>query len=78
MFFFYAKNVLPCMFQIFFYSTGIYKNAGVQEDAIPYAVIGTNLVNVIMTIITVSHENSLVILISDREIYGHYSGVASL
>lgn len=38
---------------VFFYSTGIYRNSGVSEWAIQYAVIGTNAVNVIMTIVTV-------------------------
>ncbi len=41
-------------FQIFFYSSGIFKNAGVAEDQIPYAVIGTNAVNVFMTVVSVS------------------------
>ncbi len=40
--------------QIFFYSSGIFKNAGVAEDQIPYAVIGTNAVNVFMTVVSVS------------------------
>lgn len=40
-------------FQVFFYSSGIYENAGVADSSIPYAVIGTNAVNVIMTVIAV-------------------------
>lgn len=38
---------------IFFYSNGIYKNAGVSAANAQYAVVGTNAVNVIMTIIAV-------------------------
>ncbi|ELT98295.1 hypothetical protein CAPTEDRAFT_170630, partial [Capitella teleta] len=38
---------------VFFYSGGIYANAGVAQDSIQYAVIGTNAVNVAMTIIAV-------------------------
>ena len=42
---------------MFFYSQGIFKKAGVLPEQIPYAIIGTNAVNVLMTIITVSHYN---------------------
>jgi SP family facilitated glucose transporter-like MFS transporter 1 len=38
---------------IFFYSSGIYLNAGVSQSSIQYAVVVTNAVNVIMTIIAV-------------------------
>jgi SP family facilitated glucose transporter-like MFS transporter 1 len=38
---------------VFFYSTGIYENAGVSKPSIQYAVIGTNAVNVLMTVIAV-------------------------
>ncbi len=40
-------------FQIFFYSSGIFENAGVAKEQIPLAVIGTNLVNVAMTVVSV-------------------------
>ena len=40
--------------QIFFYSTGIYRNAGVPESAIEFAVVGTCAVNVCMTVVAVS------------------------
>lgn len=38
---------------IFFYSSGIFKEAGVSDVHIPYAVIGTNAVNVLMTFVAV-------------------------
>jgi SP family facilitated glucose transporter-like MFS transporter 1 len=38
---------------IFFYSSGIYENAGVDKHNIQYAVVGTNAVNVLMTFIAV-------------------------
>ncbi|CAD5118890.1 DgyrCDS7564 [Dimorphilus gyrociliatus] len=38
---------------IFFYSNGIFNEAGVSANHIPYAVIGTNAVNVLMTIIAI-------------------------
>ena len=41
-------------FQVFFYSKGIFDRAGVQAEHIQYAVVGTNFVNVFMTIIAVS------------------------
>jgi len=43
-----------CLLQIFFYSTGIYRNAGVPESAIEFAVVGTCAVNVCMTVVAVS------------------------
>ena len=41
-------------FQVFCYSKGIFDRAGVQAEHIQYAVVGTNFVNVFMTIIAVS------------------------
>ena len=41
-------------FQVFFYSKGIFERAGVQAEHIQYAVVGTNFVNVFMTVIAVS------------------------
>lgn len=38
---------------IFFYSKSIFKGAAVPEDRIEYAVIGTNAVNVLMTLVAV-------------------------
>lgn len=38
---------------VFFYSQSIFENAQVQAEYIPYAVIATNAVNVIMTLIAV-------------------------
>jgi SP family facilitated glucose transporter-like MFS transporter 1 len=38
---------------IFFYSTGIYKKAGVPDMAVQYAVVVTNAVNLLMTIVAV-------------------------
>lgn len=38
---------------VFFYSQGIFENAKVQSRDIPFAIIGTNAVNVLMTVITV-------------------------
>ena len=42
------------VFQIFFYSVGIFENAKVKDEQIPMAVIGTNAVNVLMTLVAVS------------------------
>ena len=38
---------------IFFYSFSIYTTAGVSADNIPYAIVGTNALNFIMTIVAV-------------------------
>jgi hypothetical protein len=46
-------NLISDVLQIFFYSSGIYANAGVPMFAIQYAVLITNAVNVIMTIVAV-------------------------
>lgn len=41
-------------FQVFYYSTGIFKDAGVQEPI--YATIGAGVVNTIFTVVSVSWE----------------------
>jgi len=41
------------MFQVFFYSQGIFEDAKVPEEHIPFAIIGTNAVNVLMTVVAV-------------------------
>ena len=53
-------SVLPMVSfsQVFFYSKSIFTGAGVSKMNIPYAVIGTNAVNVAMTIITVSMKTA--------------------
>jgi len=43
-----------CVFQVFFYSQGIFEDAKVPEEHIPLAIIGTNAVNVLMTVVAVS------------------------
>src|SRR5688572_6197016 len=50
-------NVLPV--QVFFYSQPIFENAKVRAEDIPFAIIGTNAVNVLMTIITVHRSISV-------------------
>ncbi len=47
-------NECYVVLQVFFYSTGIFRNAGVPEATLQYAVVGTNAVNVLMTFIAVS------------------------
>jgi len=42
------------VFQVFFYSRGIFEDAQVPEEHIPFAIIGTNAVNVLMTVVAVS------------------------
>ena len=42
-----------CYCQIFFYSKAIFSNAKIDKAYVPYAVIGTNAVNVVMTLIAV-------------------------
>lgn len=39
-------------YQVFYYSTGIFKDAGVQEPI--YATIGAGVVNTIFTVVSVS------------------------
>ena len=39
--------------QVFFYSKSIFESAGIADEYVPYAVIGTNGVNVVMTLIAV-------------------------
>ena len=51
---------LDNLLQIFFYSDGIFKNAGVSKEQRPLAVIGTNAVNVAMTVVSVSMKYSYV------------------
>ena len=41
--------------QIFFYSKSIFINAKIPEKYVPFAVIGTNAVNVLMTFVAVSY-----------------------
>ena len=43
--------------QVFFYSTSIYKTAGIVDAQIQYFVLLTNAINVIMTIVAVSWGN---------------------
>jgi hypothetical protein len=38
---------------IFFYSEGIFRNAGIQPEFIQYAIFSTGAVNVVMTIVCV-------------------------
>jgi len=40
--------------QIFFYSNSIFEGAKIPKEYRPYAVIGTNAVNVLMTFVAVS------------------------
>jgi len=47
-------NVSKYVFQVFFYSQGIFEEAKVPEEHIPLAIIGTNAVNVLMTVVAVS------------------------
>lgn len=49
------SSLLFYVLQVFFYSQGIFKNAGVEPGHIPFAIIGTNAVNVLMTVIAVSN-----------------------
>jgi len=43
------------IFQVFFYSQGIFEEAKVPAEYIPFAIIGTNAVNVLMTLVAVSY-----------------------
>lgn len=38
---------------VFFYSTGVFKDAGIPDDMIQYAVVCTGAINVLMTIVSV-------------------------
>lgn len=40
--------------KVFFYSRGIFLNAGISADEVMYAILATNAVFVAMTIVTVS------------------------
>jgi len=44
--------------QIFFYSKSIFINAKIHQDYVPFAVIGTNAVNVLMTFVAVRYFQS--------------------
>ena len=41
-------------FQVFYYSNGVFLNAGIPEDKTAYAVLGTGVINVLITGISVS------------------------
>ena len=40
--------------QVFYYSNGVFIGAGIPEDYTPYAVLGTGVINVLVTGISVS------------------------
>ena len=42
------------VFQVFYYSNGVFLNAGIPEDKTAYAVLGTGVINVLITGISVS------------------------
>lgn len=44
--------------QVFFYSTGVFKDAGIPDDMIQYAVVCTGAINVLMTVVSVSGQLS--------------------
>jgi len=46
-----CSNVV--LLQVFFYSQSIFENAQVQPNYIPFAVMATNAVNVVMTLVAV-------------------------
>ena len=50
----YTTGVMIVLLQVFFYSQSIFENAQVQPDYIPFAVMATNAVNVVMTLVAVS------------------------
>ena len=41
-------------FQVFYYSNGVFLKAGIPEDKTAYAVLGTGVINVLITGISVS------------------------
>jgi hypothetical protein len=51
--------------QVFFYSTGVFKDAGIPDDMIQYAVVCTGAINVLMTIVSVSGQLSNMISMSN-------------
>ena len=40
---------------MFYYSTGIFKEAGIPDDYVRYTTLGTGVINVAMTIVAVSY-----------------------
>ena len=42
--------------QVFYYSAGVFENSGIPTDMVQYAVLGTGLINVLMTAISVSYN----------------------
>ena len=45
-------HIMP--FQVFYYSNGVFLKAGIPEDKTAYAVLGTGVINVLITGISVS------------------------
>lgn len=43
-----------CVFQVFYYSASVFEGSGIPDDKIQYAVLGTGIINVIMTGVSVS------------------------
>lgn len=46
------NNKCDCLFQVIFYSTGIFQNAGLEKEAAVYATLGMGTINVLMTIVS--------------------------
>jgi len=51
--------VIVLVRQVFFYSHSIFTNAKVQAEYVPFAVMATNAVNVVMTLVAVRTLHSL-------------------
>ena len=51
--------------QIFYYSESIFEGAGVSIDHIPYAIIGTGVINLATTLNSVNILNFWLIFFSD-------------
>jgi len=51
--------------QVFYYSTGIFKSAGVKQPI--YATIGAGVVNTVFTIVSVSDTARLILCVDNDE-----------
>ena len=51
-----AGVYLDCL-QVFYYSAGVFEKSGIPVDMIQYAVLGTGIINVLMTGISVRRHH---------------------
>ena len=55
----FPRQTVLFVFQVFYYSAGVFETSGVPPDVIQYAVLGTGAINVLMTAISVRYVAAL-------------------